>query len=114
MAVYSVSPADVSMNGGLRSQMYRDFLRGVKSPQQADTGNLALKVLATQSGGMVLGPDNDLAGQIDQCVADANVFYRLSFDPPRAERADEYHELRVVVNKPGITVRTNSGYYNEP
>ena len=114
IAVYSVSPQDASLDSGLRNQMYRDFLKGVKSPQQADSGNLALKVLASQTGGLILGPDNDIAGQIDRCIADAHVFYRMSFDPPRAEQADEYHELHVVVNQPGVTVRTSSGYYNEP
>ena len=66
----------------------------------------------SQTGGRILGPDNDLAGQINQCIADANAFYRLSFDPPRADHADEYHDLQVQVNQPGMMVRTNSGYYN--
>lgn len=45
---------------------------------------------------------------------EANAFYRLSFDPPRAEHADEYHDLKVQVNQPCATVRTNAGYYNQP
>jgi hypothetical protein len=89
-------------------------LKGVPGEQQADIGYLALKVLVTNTGGRILGPDNDLAGQIDQCISDANAFYRLSFDPPHAEHADEYHDLQVQVNQPGMMVRTNSGYYNEP
>ena len=75
---------------------------------------MALKVLVAQTGGKILGPDNDLVRQINGCIEDANAFYRLSFDPPVAEHADEYHDLKVVVDKPGVTVRTNSGYYNEP
>jgi VWFA-related protein len=114
MALYSVSPQDPSIDSGLRSQLYRGFLKGVKTPQQADSGNLALKVLVTQSGGLILGPNNDLAGQIDRCVAEANAFYRVSFNPPPAAHADEYHELKVAVDKPGLTVRTNSAYYNQP
>lgn len=80
----------------------------------AQPGNLALKVLAAQSGGLVFGPNNDLAGQIARCVADANAFYRISFNPPRAQQPDEYHNLQVVVDKPGIVVRTTMGYYNQP
>ena len=75
---------------------------------------MALKVLVTQTGGKILGPDNDLVEQINRCIEDANAFYRISFDPPAAEHTDEYHDLKVVVNKPDVTVRTNSGYYNEP
>ena len=93
---------------------YKDYLKPVKSPQQGDSGNLALKVIAVQSGGRILGPDNDLAGEIGNCIQDANDFYRISFDPPHADHANEYHDLKVVVGKPGVTVRTNTGYYNQP
>lgn len=113
MALYSVAPANSIMGSGTREFLDREFLKGVRSPRQADTGDLALKVLAVQSGGRILGPDNDIVGQIDSCVADANAFYTLSFNPPKAEHADEFHDLKVTVNQPGLTVRTNSGYYNQ-
>jgi hypothetical protein len=71
-------------------------------------------VLVTQTGGLIQGPDNDLVSQINRCIDDANVFYRTSFNPPVPEHPDEYHDLRVVVDKPGLTVRTTTGYYNEP
>lgn len=111
IAVYSVSPASTSTEYGL---MYQSFLKGVQSFRQADSGNLALKVLAAQSGGKILGPDNNLVDQIDRCIRDANAFYRISFDPPTASHADEYHDLKVVVDKAGATVRTDTGYYNQP
>jgi VWFA-related protein len=114
MALYSVSPASSVMGAGTRVQLYKGFLKGVRSPKQSDTGNLALRVLAIQSGGRILGPDNDIVGQIDSCIADANAFYTLSFNPPRAEHMDEYHDLKVTVGEAGLTVRTNTGYYNQP
>lgn len=115
IVVYSVAPEDSSMGGGpSRSLLYKDFLKPVPTEQQANVGNLGLKVLATNTGGRILGPDNDLVEQINQCIAEANAFYRLSFDPPHADRADEYHDIQVQVNQPGMMVRTNSGYYNEP
>ncbi|MGA8088311.1 MAG: VWA domain-containing protein [Terracidiphilus sp.] len=111
MVVYSVAPyigADTTFN--IR---YQDYLKPVKSARESDPGDLSLKVLATQTGGKILGPDNDIVSQINKCIVDANDFYRISFDPPAAEHADEYHDLKVVVAKPGVTVRTNTGYYNE-
>ena len=114
MALYSVQPADPSNGGGRYDLLYQEFMKPITSPQQAEPGNMGLKVLATQTGGAILGPDNDLAGQINRCVSDTNVFYRISFDPVHAEHADEYHGLKLLVNKPGLTVRTNTGYYNEP
>lgn len=135
ISVYSVFPLDSTMgdavatgtsfsmdtmqmrtvvHGAKSGLRYQDFLRGVPTARQAETGNLALQVLALQSGGLIEGPGNDLTGQIDRCVADANTFYRISFDPPKALKADEYHELKLAVDKPWFTVRTNKGYYNEP
>ena len=114
--LYSVSPASGTAGGtnSNNTQFYRNYLKGVPSAKQASPGNLALKVLATQSGGQVLGPDNDLAGQIDRCVADANAFYSVSFDPPHTDHPDEYHDLKVEVSQPGATARTNTGYYDQP
>ena len=111
ISVYSVAPATDS---NAYTFVYQSFLKGVPTYQQADTGNLALKVLAMQTGGLALGPDNNLVGQLNQCVAEASAYYRISFDPPAAARGDEYHDLKVVVDKPGTVVRTTTGYYNEP
>lgn len=52
--------------------------------------------------------------QLNRCVADASAYYRISFDPPAAAHADEYHDLKVVADKQGTVVRTNTGYYNQP
>ena len=112
MVVYSVAPA--SGVDPSYTIMYKEYLKGVRSPKEADSGNLALKVLATQTGGLILGPNNDLAGQVNRCVEDANSFYQISFDPQSAEHTDEFHSLRISVDKPDVTVRTTTGYYNQP
>jgi VWFA-related protein len=113
MVVYSVAPVNEESTGEHTLQ-YRAFLKGVTSARKADLGNLALKVLAAQSGGLILGPDNDLVSQIDRCIADASAFYAISFDPPRAEHADEYHDLKIQLAQPGLIVRTSTGYYDQP
>jgi VWFA-related protein len=111
ITAYSVAPSSpVSPN----ALLYRSFLKGVRTYRDADFGNMALKVLVTQTGGRILGPDNDLVKQINRCIEDANSFYHITFEPLPAEHVDEYHDLKVVVDKPGVTVRTISGYYNEP
>ena len=111
ITAYSVAPSSTANPNAL---LYRSYLNPVKTYRDADFGNMALKVLVTQTGGKIFGPDNDLVGQINHCIEDANVFYQISFDPPPATHADEYHDLKVTVDKPGFMVRTNSGYYNEP
>ena len=110
LAVYSISLGQANMD----TFLYQGFLKGVKTPDKANPQALGLKVLAVQSGGRVLGPDNNIAAQIVNCIRDSTAFYTLSFDPPRADRANEYHDLKVQVEKPGLTARTNTGYYNQP
>jgi VWFA-related protein len=98
-------------------------LKGVKSVKQANVRNLDRNVLAVESGGRVLGRDSDasnqmttpdLAVQIDDCVKDADIFYTLSFDPAATDHLQEYHDLKVLVGKPGLVARTNTGYYDQP
>ncbi len=96
-----------------RSLLYLNFLEGVESVQQASLKNLDRRVLAVQSGGRVLGPGNDLVSQIDSCVQEARTFYTLSFDPSHADRPVEYHSLQLQVGLTGLTVRTNTGYYDQ-
>ncbi len=110
MFVYSISSGD----SGVGAAAYRGYLKGVKLAAKSDPGDLALKVLAIQSGGRVLGPDNNLAAQIESCIEDAGSFYTLTFNPPRADHANEYHDLKVLIGKPGLTARTNTGYYSQP
>ena len=110
MSLYSVSEG----TGDIRSTDYQNYVKGVKQANQAEPACLGLKVVAAQSGGRVLGPDNDLVAQINHSVADATAFYTISFDLPRADRPDEYHDLKVQIGKPGFTARTNTGYYDQP
>jgi VWFA-related protein len=114
MALYSVALTDSAAGAEKHTTFYQGFLKGVTSARQADTGNLALNVLALQSGGRALGPDNDLVSQINSCIAEANAFYTISFNPPVAAHADEYHDLKVEGPQPGLAVRTSTGYYNQP
>ena len=96
------------------TDLYKSSLKGLKSAHDASSMNLYRKVLAMQSGGRVLGPGSDLRSQMNSCLQEATIFYTLTLDPAHAELPDEYHELDVRVNKPGLTARTNSGYYDQP
>jgi hypothetical protein len=90
------------------------YLNPVTVEKNARAGDLSLGVLALQSGGGMLNTSNELAAMIGECIKDESVIYTLTFDPPLTNQADEYHNLKVTVGKPGLTARTNAGYYNEP
>jgi VWFA-related protein len=110
----AVSSPRILRDAGLQENYYQAFLDGVLTVDQANAGNMALPVLAYQSGGQVLEGSNDLAADIDKCIADAGSYYVLSFDSTPAAKPDEYRPLQVKVNKPGLTVRTNTAYYAQP
>jgi VWFA-related protein len=76
--------------------------------------NLALYVVATQTGGGVLATPSNLGALIGKRVEEASKFYSLTFDPLPTTKVDEYHDLKVEVSEPNSTVRTSTSYYNQP
>jgi VWFA-related protein len=110
LVLYSFAVGETGPEG----QLYKAYLDGVSSPHKANFMNLYRKVLAVQSGGRVMDDSLDLVKEIDTCVQDDGYFYRISFDPFPADRLNEYHDLKVVVAQPGLTARTNTGYYDQP
>lgn len=114
ITLYSIDPLGMSDAGGVRTFYYESFLKGVTSYNKVQNGNLALQVLAVQSGGRVMNSENDIVKEIAECLRDATAFYTLSFDSPPADHANEYHALEVKVDKPGLKARTRTGYYAQP
>jgi VWFA-related protein len=113
ITLYAVDPLG-SSEGISRTFYYRSFLKGVGKPSQVNIGDLSLQVLAIQSGGLALSSNNDVTALLEQCVADTNAYYELSFKPATADHPNEYHALDVVVTKPGLVARTRTGYYAQP
>jgi VWFA-related protein len=113
ITLYSIDPLGAG-ESELRASYYKDFLKGVREPSQVQPGNLALEVLATQTGGLALNYNNDVSALLRECVADAQAYYELTFDAPPADKPDEYHQLEVKLAKPGLTARTRQGYYAQP
>lgn len=114
ITLYAVDPLGAEDAGAFRTFTYKGYLKPVRKAGQAQFGNLALQVLAAQSGGRVLNSNNDVAGEIAACVADANNFYVLSLDGLPGDGPNEYHALEVKIDKPGLVARTRSGYYAQP
>ena len=114
ITLYAVDPLGVEDADKTRTYAYEPFLKPVRKAGQAELGDLALQVLAAQSGGRVLNSNNDVTGEIAACVADANAFYVLSFDGLPGDGPNEYHALEIKIAKPGLKARTRSGYYAQP
>jgi VWFA-related protein len=110
--VYSVDPLGVA-EPVAEVFYYQQFTAGIKKLSDVNIGNLGLQVIAGETGGLVLN-SSDIAGPLAECVADNAAYYRISFEPSPTETRDVYHQLKVTVAKPGLTVSTSTGYYAEP
>ncbi|MBS1802141.1 MAG: VWA domain-containing protein [Acidobacteria bacterium] len=93
---------------------YHDFLTAPRAQKDMQPANLSLQVIAAHTGGMVLDSSENLEQGIGRCVEDLRTFYSLTFNPPRTDTVDEYHDLRVQLSDPDAIVRAPAGYYNEP
>ncbi len=114
ITLYSIDPLGTADAGGFRTSYYEEFVKGVKKARQVQLGNLALQVIATQSGGRVLISNNDVASEIASAVADANAFYVLTFEGLAGDGPNEYHALEIKLDKPGLKALTRTGYYAQP
>jgi VWFA-related protein len=114
MTLYSIDPLGMSDAVSGRTFFWEGFVKGVPSTNKIEGGNLALQVLATQTGGRVLNSSNDLESLFASCLLDAKAYYTISFDAPPADHPNEFHNIEVRVDKPGLKVRTRTGYYAQP
>ena len=113
VTLYSADPlGDADFAG--RAFRWESFTKGLAKSKDSDYGNLALQVIAAQSGGLVMTTSNDLAGEIRRSIDDANAYYEISFVPTLGDQPHQYHSLQVKVGQAGLTARTRQGYYSQP
>ena len=113
IALYDVNPIGVS-ESMFMANYYESFLNGLSKLSNAQYADLSLQVLAVQSGGLTLISNSDVAGMIRMCLNDANSWYEITFDPPPADKPNQYHHIEVRLKQSGLVARTRTGYYSNP
>ena len=113
ITLYNIDPVGTSQST-FSENYYQTFVKGVAGPRDAQLADLSVQVLSAQTGGLALVSDNDIAGMIQKCIADANSWYEITFDPPPTGKPNEYHHIEVRVDQPGLIARTHTGYYANP
>jgi len=113
ITLYSIDPLGSGENLS-RADYYKVFLKGVSKPSQVDPGDLGLQVLATQTGGLALTSDNDIAAMLQRVMNDSKAYYEISFEAAPGDHVNDYHRVDVQVDKAGLIARTRSGYYAQP
>ena len=75
-----------------------------------------LALLARETGGVFSSDQNDLAAAAANALGDQSGYYLIGYDPgpgifQDGRSAKEYHRIKLKVTRPGVTVRTRSGFY---
>ncbi len=113
VTLYCLDPSGIDAELTFQ-QIYEAFLKGMDLPKHADYGFMLLQVLATQTGGKTFSADSDMAGLLNKCIDDAKAYYVLSFNPPANAQPNEFHNIEVQVDKPGLKAHTRTIYYTPP
>lgn len=78
-------------------------------------GPNALAVASKSTGGLHVNTKRDRAIQtaMDAIGGELHAEYTVGYRPP-VDKPSGYHEIRVTVDRPGVSVRTRPGYYLAP
>jgi VWFA-related protein len=78
-------------------------------------GGISFAGLAPPTGGHAYAGHNDLDAEIGQSVAAGATYYTLSYHPTNPSNDPKvYRHIQVEVTRPGLTVQTRDGYFEDP
>jgi VWFA-related protein len=72
---------------------------------------MTMDMLAERSGGRAYHNTNDIQGALQKTLAESQLTYLMGFYPQHEKWNGQYHELRLRVNRPGVTLRYRKGYF---
>ena len=71
----------------------------------------SLRVLAASTGGFAAVNRNDLDTAFERLVTENSSYYLLGYYPSSDRRSGRFRKIEVRVKRPGLQVRSRSGYY---
>ena len=87
-----------------------DRARQVGSDQRDST----LRYLSAATGGLLIRHTNDFESALGRIESDAHTYYLLTYRPRNLVFDGQFRHIRVAVDRPGVEVRSRSGYYAMP
>jgi VWFA-related protein len=77
-----------------------------------DVGREFLESTAEETGGQVVGGDDEhIVLSVDRIFEEAGSYYLVGYEPSNGAPDGTYRQLEVRVKRPGLIVRSRSGYY---
>ena len=115
--MYSVDPG--GQNGWenyLSNPVKRGGRPGVSVPAAQATAMAKgrrefLEIMADHTGARAIVNTDDLGYEIDRMMAEASSYYLVGYQTSNGQPDGKFRRLDVKVNRPGLTVRTRSGFY---
>ena len=109
--VYTVSPAGV---GGMDQYIQSQRWQGKYVPAYETQANYFdfLVGVAENTGGRAFPDRNEFGTALASIFQESSSYYLVGYQPPNPALDGKYRRVEVKVNRPGVTVRTRSGYYN--
>jgi VWFA-related protein len=92
---------------------------GQLAARQAGLGEAkdSLELLSHETGGFLVADSNDISRGVARILDDQQGFYLLGYVPPDAtfsSSSPRFHSLRVRVKRPGLRVRSRTGFVGRP
>ena len=120
VSIYSIDPTSPGdLRGAGHDVIFRsgDAAAIVDSPvvQSSLEGMRdSLQNAAEATGGKAMIHWTDVEAALEEIGNDASRFYLLTYAPAAASKDGDYHEVRVEVHRPGLSVRERGGYVAMP
>ena len=102
VSVYPIDPSGLTI-----ARLAGDGLEPVSDIQR----QAALRMVAEDTGGVAVVGTNNLTGMYKEIVRDTSTYYLLGYTPAIEHRDGKFHDIRVRLKRPGLTVRARKGYF---
>jgi VWFA-related protein len=106
---------NLAMNGG-RGEVSTAQVRAQENAENGIRSNplLWLRDLSQQTGGLTIAETNDLNAPLREVMDDVRSYYEASYTPHISTLDGKFRHISVKVDRPGIEVKTRSGYFALP
>lgn len=118
VVVYALDPRGLVWTGlsaaDAASGAHAASIASARAAALADTQD-GLRYIAGQTGGFAVINANDIGGGLGRILADQRGYYLIGYQPQSGTfgsvTATEYRKLEVRVKRPGLLIRTRTGFY---
>lgn len=109
VALYAVDPRGRIQTTQERFRESRGGMTDLRMLDPVYWSQESMTLTTEASGGFAIVDTNEIESGLERILTDFDAYYLLGFHPETSR--DRWSELRVAVNRPGLTVRHRKGYW---